>query len=103
MQRAADLRGQLGDPCDEGLERGDEAEHDLAARFGLEAVGAAVGGAAESGQQFVWGASGAVAVAGEEPRETPLAEAASVRGRWVALDERERNRTVDLGEYAGGR
>ena len=35
-ERGADLAGELGDPGDDRFQRGDEREHDLAARFGLE-------------------------------------------------------------------
>ena len=41
-------------------------------------------------------------MAGEEAGEALLAEPVRVSGSWVAVDERERDWAVDVGEHAGG-
>ena len=97
-QGAADLAGQLRDLGDDRLQGADEAEHDLAAGFGLERGGAPIGGAPQPGEQFVRRASAGVVVASQEAPEALFAESAGVgRGR-VAFEERQRDRAVDLGE-----
>ena len=57
VQAGAEFAGQLGDLGDDRLQRGDEREDDLAARFGLQGVGAAAGGAAQPAEQLVCGTS----------------------------------------------
>jgi hypothetical protein len=97
-QRGADLGGQLGDPGHQRFQRGDDGEHDLAARLGLELPGAAFGAGAQPCEQLAGAAAPAVVVAGEEALKALLAEPARVDRRRVALEEHERDRAVDLGE-----
>jgi hypothetical protein len=52
-QAVADLRGQLADLGDERLERFEEREDDLAARFDLLVAGAPDGGALEFADQLL--------------------------------------------------
>src|SRR5205085_12691536 len=100
-QGAADLGGQLRDPADDRLECGDEREHDRPSSFRLKRLGAAFGGVLDAGEQFARGTAATVAVTREEASEALLAEPASIRGCRVTLDERERDRAVDVGEHAG--
>src|SRR6266545_5407551 len=98
VQGAADLAGQLCDLGDEWFQGGDEAEHDLSSGFALKRAGAAVGGASQPREQLVDGATSAVMVARQEAFQALLAEAACVGRAGVALEERQRDRAVDLGE-----
>ena len=99
-ERAADLAGELRDLGDDRLQRSDQREHDLATRVALERFGASLGGAVQATQQLARGLTSAVAVAREELCHPLLTEAAGRGGRGIALEERERDRAVDLREHA---
>ena len=102
VQRAADLAGQLRDPHDDRLGRGDQSEHDRAPGLALKLVGASTGSAAQPSEQLGRCAPAAVVVAREEPGQPLLAQAMSVARAGVALEERQRDRAIDIGEHLGG-
>ncbi|HYU62091.1 MAG TPA: hypothetical protein VEK39_15155 [Solirubrobacterales bacterium] len=102
VERAADLAGQQLDLLDDRLERGDEAEHDLAASLAFELAGPAGGRLAQPLQQLAGVPAAGVAVAGEEGGEPLLAQSTGVLGAGVALEKRERDGRVDFGEDPGG-
>jgi hypothetical protein len=84
------------------VRRGDQGERDLAARFGLERAGAPARAGVRAAERLARVAARAVVLASEEARHPLLGERARVgRGR-VALEERQRDRAVDLGEPVGG-
>ena len=99
VQRSTDLAGQLADTRHERLERGDQRQHDLPARLGLQLARSALGGAPEPVQQLLWAATAAVAVTRQEAGHSVLAERARVSRGRVLLEERQRDRAVDLGEH----
>ena len=84
---------------DDRLERGDERENDLAARFGLERGGAAVGGSAQPAEQLArWSCGRSSAGARGSARCAARRGRRASAGRGIALEEGERDRAVDVGE-----
>ena len=98
---AGDLALELADALDQRAQRGGQREHDPAPGFALEFAGAALGRAAQAGHQLDRLRAARVGVAGQERLQALGAEAAGVGGAGVALEERERDRRVDLGEQTG--
>ena len=96
--RAHTAAGQCRDLGDDRFEDGDKSEHRLAACGALEVVGQAGRLATETLEELGSGATSTVATLREERRETLLAEARGAPRRRVALEERERDGRVHVGE-----
>ena len=84
-----DLHAQRGD-------RRDQREHELPAGGQLELADATRGRAPQLGQQLCGQLAAGVPLAGEARLQACLAQPARVGGARVALQERERDRAVEL-------
>ena len=80
FEGVADLDGQLADPGDERLKRGDERQDDLSAGLHLELVGASLGTVAQPGEQLTSRLAARVAVALEKPLKALLTYTADIEG-----------------------
>src|SRR5664279_1557042 len=99
-QRGRDLLSELLDLVDERRDRRDQREHDRPARDHLRVADASFGRTPELREQLGGLLPSRVVLAGEEPGQALCAEAASVGWAGVALQERERDRAVELREQA---
>jgi len=95
---AGDLACELADLLNDGTQSSDEADHGGATCVLLELSDDGAGGATQPGEQFGGGASAAVGVTREKAFKALLAETTSVGGAGIALEERESDRAVDVGE-----
>ncbi len=87
---------------DQRAQGGRQREHHGAPSFRLLLARSASRGAPQPLEQFGSLLAATVAMSGEEGTEALLAEAMGVGGTWVALQEGQGDRRVDVGEDRGG-
>src|SRR6202022_4411754 len=95
--RGLDLPLERPDLVNEGLERRDQAEHELPARFELRLAAPPFGRATQLGEQLSGLLAPRVVLAGKERLQPLLAQPLRVGGARVALQKRERDVAVQIG------
>ncbi len=93
-----DAAGEDGNALDQCAEHSDERLDELALGFLLELAGEASGGCAQALEENGRGTTSAVAMSCQKRRKTLLAEPSRAARGWVALEEGERDRRVDVSE-----
>src|SRR5215217_3910467 len=99
---AGDLAGEQADLLDDRAQGDDKSGDGGATCLCLELADRGGRGAAQAFEQLLDGSSSAVGVAGQESVQALGAQSARVDGARVAGKERERDRTVDVGEDSCG-
>jgi hypothetical protein len=100
IQRAGDLRVKPSDLATDRLQRGHERQHDLPARRDLDLAGAALGRLAQPFEQLSGGLFVVVVAGFQERLKALLPQPVGVFRAWVTLQERQRDRAVEIVEQA---